>query len=105
VKKDTFLSCYFCFGDFPLSDVKEWIDKSEALCPNCDMNSVIPSAELSDECTLDIMKSYWFDGGIQLVVEEGVIKDVLNVNEVYHEEDFAQERKALIGLKIEEISS
>ena len=104
-KAGTQLACYFCFEEFEKEKVSEWVEDGEALCPSCEMNSVVPVGELSEECTLQKLKDYWFEGGIQLVVEEGIIKDVINVKEVYLDEDFQQERKALIGLKINEISS
>jgi hypothetical protein len=37
--------CFYCFATFPPTDISEWIDDGQtALCPKCEIDSVIGTA-------------------------------------------------------------
>jgi hypothetical protein len=54
--------CFYCLREFKPSDIILWIDdKRTAVCPFCDVDSVLPVfPELTDEL-LAAMHEYWFD--------------------------------------------
>jgi hypothetical protein len=55
--------CFYCLKIFPPSDIQWWIDDdTTALCPNCDIDSVIGSKSgypITVEF-LEKMHQYWF---------------------------------------------
>ena len=37
--------CFFCFRQFPASDIKKWIDGNQtALCPRCGIDAILGSS-------------------------------------------------------------
>lgn len=54
--------CFYCLRSFNLDKVEEWIDEgTTALCPYCDIDSVVPLTEDVTEEFLKRMQQYWFD--------------------------------------------
>jgi hypothetical protein len=55
--------CFYCLSIYPPSDVVEWIDEDQtAICPECDIDSVIGDASgypITAEF-LTSMKKQWF---------------------------------------------
>lgn len=55
--------CFFCLSIYPPSDVVEWTDEDQtAICPECDIDSVIGDASgypITAEF-LTSMKKQWF---------------------------------------------
>jgi len=55
--------CFYCMATFPPSKIREWIDAQQtALCPECEIDSVIGSASdfpITNEF-LERMHSHWF---------------------------------------------
>ncbi len=63
-------ACFYCQTVFPFTEITEWIDQGEttALCPNCGIDSVIPSpsgSPISNEI-LASMHAYWFERSIKI---------------------------------------
>lgn len=55
--------CFHCLAIFPSSKIHEWIDDGEcAMCPECDIDSVIGSAYGYPITTefLKEMRNHWF---------------------------------------------
>jgi hypothetical protein len=60
--------CFFCLQVFPSSEIEKWVDRATeargmtALCPYCEIDSVIPSTASARFGTglLSAMKEYWF---------------------------------------------
>ncbi len=53
--------CFFCMESFYLKEVKEWTDDGQtALCPNCDMDSVLPDDGTLTLNDLMAMHHRWF---------------------------------------------
>ena len=55
--------CFYCLAVFKPNEILEWIDKGKtALCPKCNIDSVIGSASgyPIDEKFLVEMESHWF---------------------------------------------
>jgi hypothetical protein len=55
--------CFHCLAVFPPARIKEWIDDGEcAMCPECDIDSVIGSASGYPITTefLKEMSGHWF---------------------------------------------
>ena len=55
--------CFYCLAVFKPNEIQEWIDEgSTALCPKCNIDSVIGSASgfPTDEKFLAVMESHWF---------------------------------------------
>ncbi len=62
IDKSEMVGCYYCKLIFPASDIKDYTDYGEtALCPKCDIDSIIPSVtiEITEEL-LEICNNYWF---------------------------------------------
>ena len=54
--------CFFCLKIYDPSDISDWLNEETALCPYCNVDSVIPESydyDLSDSLLLE-MKEYWF---------------------------------------------
>jgi len=63
--------CFYCLKTFPPSEIVEWIEESKdgprghgktAVCPNCDIDAVLPESELYEISTelLEAMNQEWF---------------------------------------------
>ncbi|MDZ8119529.1 cytoplasmic protein [Pontiella sp. NLcol2] len=68
IEQSTICGCFYCLAKFKPSAIEEWIDENDdevgqtALCPRCDIDSVIGS-ESGFEITDDLLKKmnkYWF---------------------------------------------
>lgn len=63
LEKSEVCGCFYCLAVFPSTDIAEWIDDSQtALCPRCEVDSVIGSASgypITREFLLR-MHDYWF---------------------------------------------
>jgi hypothetical protein len=45
IEKSTTCGCFYCLTTFTPGEIKEWIDENQtALCPKCEVDSVIGSA-------------------------------------------------------------
>jgi hypothetical protein len=45
VEGSSLCGCFYCFAIFPPTDISEWIDDGQtALCPKCEIDSVIGTA-------------------------------------------------------------
>jgi hypothetical protein len=45
VEGSSLCGCFYCFATFPPTDISEWIDDGQtALCPKCEIDSVIGTA-------------------------------------------------------------
>lgn len=45
LKASTFCGCFYCLAVFPPNEITQWIDDDQtALCPKCEIDSVIGSA-------------------------------------------------------------
>jgi hypothetical protein len=43
LKKNDYAACYFCLKVFQVNKITEWVDRDlTALCPFCNIDSVIP---------------------------------------------------------------
>ena len=63
IVKSAMCGCFYCLAIFPPSDVMHWIDESQtAMCPKCDIDSVIGSASgfPIDVRFLKQMEGRWF---------------------------------------------
>jgi hypothetical protein len=56
--------CFYCCEVFAPSEIKDWVNGGEcALCPHCDIDSVIGDASgfaVSDKKFLKEMNEFWF---------------------------------------------
>lgn len=56
--------CFYCLEIFSPSEIKSWLKDTSgtALCPYCDMDSVIPETKeiIIEKSLLKKMKDYWF---------------------------------------------
>jgi hypothetical protein len=64
LERSDFCRCFFCLQSFPAAEVELWIDDDEgtAVCPRCNVDSVIGSAsgvDMSDAFFAE-MRRYWF---------------------------------------------
>lgn len=64
IKNNTPCGCYFCATVFEGSEITEWVNAGQtALCPHCDIDSVIPN-----ETDVDYLKASferWFTGRVE----------------------------------------
>jgi hypothetical protein len=63
VLKSEVCGCFYCLAVFPPTDVTHWIDEEQtAMCPKCDIDSVIGSASGFPIETrfLKQMEIHWF---------------------------------------------
>ncbi len=59
IESGTLCGCYFCLTNFEGHEITDWGDAGEtALCPRCDMDSVLPSVT-DIQVLLDACK-HWF---------------------------------------------
>lgn len=62
--KSEICGCFYCLETFPPQEIERWIDDGKcAMCPKCDIDSVIGSAS-SFPITNDFlnrMHKYWFE--------------------------------------------
>ena len=54
--------CFYCKKKMLPKDITNYLKDGTALCPSCDIDSIIPDAILEsiDEKTIDKMNKYWF---------------------------------------------
>jgi len=65
--------CFFCLESFYLRNVKEWVDDGQtALCPNCDIDSVLPDDGTLTLNDLIAMHHHWFCSGICMETGEDI---------------------------------
>lgn len=59
--------CFYCKTIFKPSEITRWTDDGQtAICPKCDIDSVIPgNAVFITEKLLKDMNDYWFSEGVQ----------------------------------------
>jgi hypothetical protein len=63
IVKSEICGCFYCLATFPPGEVTRWIDGDRtAICPKCDIDSVIGSASgfPIDAVFLKKMDSHWF---------------------------------------------
>jgi hypothetical protein len=64
LERSEMCGCFYCMRIFPPSSVYEWIDGGQtAMCPHCEIDSVIGSASgypITKEF-LERMHEHWFD--------------------------------------------
>ena len=63
VERSASCGCFYCRTIFPPADIREWIDEGQtALCPECEIDSVIGSASGFSIATefLEQMHAHWF---------------------------------------------
>lgn len=67
IERSGMCGCFYCMSVFPSSDITEWIDEIDgvettALCPSCNIDSVIGSASghpITNDF-LNTMNQHWF---------------------------------------------
>ena len=63
IEGSSLCGCFYCLATFPPGELSEWIDDGQtALCPKCEIDSVIGSAAgfpITQEF-LTQMHDYWF---------------------------------------------
>ena len=55
--------CFYCKSILSSNEIIKYIDNNEtALCPKCDIDSIIPDAidDTIDQKVIDDMNQYWF---------------------------------------------
>jgi hypothetical protein len=63
IVKSQLCGCFYCLAIFAPGEVTHWIDEDRtAMCPKCDIDSVIGSASgfSIDSVFLKQMETYWF---------------------------------------------
>lgn len=63
IERSELCGCFYCMTNFPPSKIREWIDQDQtALCPECEIDSVIGSASgfLITKEFLERMHTHWF---------------------------------------------
>ena len=63
IKSSDVCGCFYCMAIFSPLLIKEWIDNyTTALCPNCQIDAVLPQAPelLLNEIFLEEMHKHWF---------------------------------------------
>lgn len=54
-------ACFYCLRRFPAKDIKKWVGRKErALCPHCEIDSVLPDDGTITDAMLSEMEHYWF---------------------------------------------
>lgn len=57
--------CFHCLGIYPPAEIKEWVDTDQtAICPRCNIDSVLGDKLLVPSLTRDFLKVmhlYYFD--------------------------------------------
>jgi hypothetical protein len=57
VLRSELCGCFFCLAIFPPSEIEEWCDDDEtAICPHCDIDSVLPSATNAIWATIEFLR-------------------------------------------------
>lgn len=54
------VGCFYCLALFSPAEIKEWTLDDCALCPYCEIDSVLPESEHLTSEFLQEMYGYWF---------------------------------------------
>jgi hypothetical protein len=67
IKQSDLCACFYCLKRFSPGEIKEWVKEPSgdftAICPYCDIDSLIGSKStfpISDDQFLSEMQAYWF---------------------------------------------
>lgn len=61
IENSKYCACYYCLSKFDPKEIKNWTDNKEtALCPKCNVDSVIADKDPIDSCFLEKANKYWF---------------------------------------------